>query len=103
MVGDLWLDTNSRSAAIGNNRLLLTAAEFDRQLVPARCPRRVNTCEQPAPEVAGRDLEAFDRAIDVHNPSLRRKAGHDLRTSRLIEYVRSAGYRMRKPKSPSGE
>jgi hypothetical protein len=47
--------------------------------------------------------EAFDRAIDVHISSLRRKLGDDPRAPRFIETVRGAGYRIRKPDSTSDE
>ena len=103
VVGELWLDVASRTAALGDKPLSLTAVEFDLLLALARCPGRVKTREQLLLEVAERDFEAFDRAIDVHVSSLRRKLGDDPRSPRFIETVRSAGYRMRKPESPSGE
>ena len=46
-------------------------------------------------EVADRDFEAFDRSIDVHISSLRKKLGEDAKTPRFIETVRGAGYRIR--------
>jgi DNA-binding response OmpR family regulator len=48
-------------------------------------------------EASDRDFEAFDRSIDVHISSLRRKLDDDPRDPRFIETVRGAGYRMRKP------
>ena len=62
-----------------------------------RSPGRVKSREQLLVEAADRDFEAFDRSIDVHISSLRRKLGDDPREPRFIETVRSAGYRMKKP------
>ena len=103
VIGDLWLDAGSRTAALGDKRLTLTAVEFDILLSLARAPGRVKSREQLLLEAADRDFDAFDRAIDVHISSLRRKLGDDARAPRFIETVRSAGYRMRKPDSRPGE
>ncbi len=48
-------------------------------------------------EVAERDFEAFDRSIDVHISSLRRKLGDDPKTPRFIQTIRGVGYMMLKP------
>ena len=50
-------------------------------------------------EVAERDFEAFDRSIDVHISSIRRKLGDDPKTPRFIQTIRSVGYLMLKPGS----
>jgi len=51
------------------------------------------------PEVADRDFEVFDRSIDVHVSSLRKKLGDDAKNPRYIATVRSAGYRLKKPEN----
>ncbi len=96
-VGELWIDADSRSAALGDKPLTLTALEFDLLLSLARAAGRVLSREQLLVDVADRDFEAFDRAIDVHVSSLRKKLGDDPRAPRFIDTVRGAGYRMRKP------
>ena len=53
--------------------------------------------EQLLLEVAERDFESFDRSIDVHISSLRRKLGDDPKSARLILTIRSAGYMLQKP------
>jgi DNA-binding response OmpR family regulator len=103
VVGDLWVDVEARTAALGETPLALTPVEFDLLLALARAAGRVRTREQLLVEVADRDFESFDRAIDVHVSSLRRKLGDDARAPRFIETVRGAGYRMRKPGSEPGE
>jgi len=56
----------------------------------------VKTREQLLLEVADRDFEAFDRSVDVHISSLRKKLGDDPKSPRYIETIRSVGYRMKK-------
>jgi DNA-binding response OmpR family regulator len=95
-VGDLWLDVEARSASLAGKPLVLTPVEFELLHALARTAGRVRTREQLLLEVADRDFEYFDRAIDVHISSLRKKLGDDVRSPRFIETIRSAGYRMRK-------
>ena len=96
-VGPLWLDPGARAAAVAERPLSLTPVEYDLLLAMARAPGRVKSREQLLIEVADRDFEAFDRSIDVHISSLRKKLGDDPRTPRFIETVRGVGYRLRKP------
>lgn len=99
VVGDLWIDADARAASLGDKPLLLTPIEYDLLLSLARAAGRVRTREQLLVEVADRDFEAFDRAIDVHISSLRRKLGDDPKSPRFIETVRGTGYRMRRPEA----
>jgi DNA-binding response OmpR family regulator len=72
--------------------MILTALEFDLLWRLARSPDRVLTRDQLLNEISGRDYEVFDRSIDVHISSLRRKLGDDPKNPRYIKTVRSAGY-----------
>jgi DNA-binding response OmpR family regulator len=101
VVGDLWIDADARQAALRDAPLPLTPIEFDLLYALASSAGRVRTREQLLMETADRDLDAFDRSIDVHISSLRRKLGDDPRAPRFIETVRSAGYRMRKAEAPA--
>jgi DNA-binding response OmpR family regulator len=47
-------------------------------------------------EVGDRNFDIFDRSIDVHISSLRKKLGDDPKTPRFIVTIRSAGYMLRK-------
>jgi DNA-binding response OmpR family regulator len=49
--------------------------------------------------VADRDFESFDRSVDVHVSSLRKKLGDDPKAPRYIETIRAVGYRMKKPET----
>src|SRR5262249_22324002 len=76
-VGRLWLDPAARTASLNGQPLTLTAVEYDILLCLARSAGRVKTREQLLLDVAERDFDVFDRSIDVHISSLRRKLGDD--------------------------
>ena len=96
-VGDLIIESASRTASLAGQLLTLTAVEFDLLLSLARSAGRVKTRERLLIEVAERDFEAFDRSIDVHISSIRRKLGDDPKAPRFIQTIRSVGYLMLKP------
>jgi len=96
-VGGLNIDPATRIATLAGRALQLTAFEFDLLLALARAYPRVKSREQLLLEVAERDLEAFDRSIDVRVGALRRKLGDDARTPKVIETVRGVGYRLLAP------
>jgi len=97
VVGNLRIEPDTRTAALDDKVLPLTAVEFDLLLALARVPGRVKSREQLLLEVAERDFEAFDRSIDVHISSIRRKLGDDAKSPRWVQTVRSVGYRLLKP------
>ncbi|HTM51838.1 MAG TPA: response regulator transcription factor [Bryobacteraceae bacterium] len=98
-VGGLWIDPATHTATLDDRPLSLTPVEYDMLLALARSAGRVKSREQLLLEIAERDFESFDRSIDVHVSSLRKKLGDDSRSPRFIETVRGAGYRMRRPDS----
>jgi DNA-binding response OmpR family regulator len=99
VVGELRIDPESRCAVLGGQALPLTAIEFDLLMSLAKAAGRVRTREQLLNEIADRNFDVFDRSIDVHISSLRRKLGDDSKSPKFIITVRSAGYMMRKPES----
>ena len=96
-IGELWIDPSARTASIGERPLSLTTIEYDILLALARSVGRIKTREQLLIDAANRNFEVFDRSIDVHVSSLRRKLGDNPKAPRYIETVRSIGYRMKKP------
>jgi DNA-binding response OmpR family regulator len=98
-VGELSVDENARTASLGSEALGLTAVEFDLLASLAKSAGRVKTREQLLLEVADRNFDVFDRSIDVHISSIRRKLGDDPKTPKFIITVRSVGYMMKKPGS----
>ena len=90
--GDLQIDAKARMVRLGTKQLSLTPLEYDLLICLARSAGRVLSRDQLLDAVAGRDYEVFDRSVDVHISSLRRKLGEDPRNPKYIQTVRSAGY-----------
>ena len=103
IVGNLSIYTDSRSAALDDQPLQLTAVEFDLLTSLAKAAGRVKTREQLLLEVADRNFDVFDRSIDVHISSIRKKLRDDPKTPKFIVTIRSLGYMMRKPGAGSAE
>ena len=99
VIGDLYIDPGPHVASLANQPMALTPQEFDLLLALARGCGRVKTREQLLLEVAERDFEGFDRSIDVHISSLRKKLGDDAKSPRWIETVRGVGYMLKKPET----
>ncbi len=92
VAGELRIDSAARSVTLRGARLVLTPVEFDLLLAMARYRGSVRSREQLLEQVRDREFEAFDRSIDVHVASLRRKLGDDPRMPRYIRTVRTVGY-----------
>jgi two-component system response regulator CpxR len=95
--GDLTINSSARTAHLGTKSLSLTPIEFDLLLSLARSAGRVLSRDQLLDAVAGRSYEVFDRSVDVHISSLRRKLGENPRHPKFIQTVRSAGYMFKGP------
>ncbi|MBL8190601.1 MAG: response regulator transcription factor [Acidobacteria bacterium] len=91
-VNSLHVNASARRATLNGQTLTLTPVEFDLLFCLARAADRVLSRDQLLDEISGRNYEVFDRSIDVHISSLRRKLGDDPKTPRFIKTVRSAGY-----------
>lgn len=103
VVGDISIDPEARNVNVAGQSLSLTAIEFDLLLTLARSAGRVKSREQLLLEVAERNFDVFDRSIDVHVSSIRRKLGDDPKSPRYIVTIRSAGYMLKRPNSESSE
>ncbi|MGA3114657.1 MAG: response regulator transcription factor [Syntrophobacteraceae bacterium] len=91
-VGDIELDTGTRVVNRDGERIELTSVEFGFLEMLLRAAGHVVTREQLAEGVLGRNLTAYDRSVDVHLSSLRKKLGHKLGEIERIKTVRGAGY-----------
>jgi DNA-binding response OmpR family regulator len=98
-IANLYIDPGSYAASMNGQPLTLTRQEFDLLLSLARACGRVKTREQLLIEIAERDFEVFDRSIDVHISSLRKKLGDDAKSPRWIETIRGVGYMLKQPGS----
>jgi two-component system response regulator CpxR len=91
-IGELSINRASRTAYLNDNAVPLTPIEFDLLSALVKAAGRVLTRDQLLDAAAGRDYDVFDRSIDVHISSLRKKLGDDPRSPKFIKTVRSAGY-----------
>ncbi|MFZ3117075.1 MAG: response regulator transcription factor, partial [Variovorax sp.] len=64
--GTLEIDRNARTVTVGGTLADLTSYQFDLLVAMAERAGRVLTRDQIMEAVRGRELEAFDRSIDVH-------------------------------------
>ncbi len=94
VVGPLRVNLDARSAVMDTTPLVLTPVEFDLLASLAKAKGRVKTREALLDECRDRNYDVFDRSIDVHISSLRKKLGDDAKEPRYIRTVRSAGYMM---------
>jgi|SRR5690242_1459395 len=91
-VGDLRLLPGERRAFAGGAELPLTGAEFALLLALAQRAGEVVDKAALSRLALGRELERFDRSIDVHVSRLRQKLKQAGAESPRIESVRGAGY-----------
>lgn len=101
-VKDITINSATREAMKNGVPLSLTSLEFDLLNFLARLAGKIVDRDRILDEVAGRNYSVFDRSIDVHISSLRRKLGDDSKNPRYIKTVRSAGY-MFVPEDDGGE
>jgi len=97
VVGQLRIHPGARTAAVGDEALDLTALEFDLLERLARSRGRVKSREELVEAVAERNYDVFDRSIDVHIWSLRKKLGDDPKNPRFIRTLRGVGYMLINP------
>ena len=97
IVGQLRINPATHAVVLGDDLLQLTPAEFGLLLSLAKAHGRVKTREQLIEEVADREWDVFDRAIDMHISTLRKKLGEDPKEPRFIKTVRGYGYQLVTP------
>ncbi|SKA89936.1 Response regulator receiver domain-containing protein [Prosthecobacter debontii] len=97
VVGSLRINPETHAVVLDDQSLQLTPAEYGLLLSLAKAHGRVKTREQLIEEVADREWDVFDRAIDMHISGLRRKLGDDPKEPRFIKTVRGYGYQLVTP------
>ena len=90
--GSLEIDRDSRNVSVAGQAVELTSYQFDLLVALAERAGRVLTRDQIMEAVRGRELEAFDRSIDVHMGRIRAAIEADPKTPRRILTVRGVGY-----------
>lgn len=91
-IADLVIDNAARTVDRNGEFLVLTAIEFDLLLAMVENRGRILSRDRLLDLVAGRDYTVYDRSIDVHISSLRRKLNDNPKAPRYIKTVRSVGY-----------
>ena len=96
-IGDLEIHPSSRQVlqlgdAGEKQPVELTGAEFDLLLVLARSAGEVLSRDDLAQAALGRGVSAFDRSVDNHISSLRKKVGNKLDGVERIRSVPGNGY-----------
>ena len=90
--GSLEIDRDARTVTVGSKLCELTSYQFDLLVALAERAGRVLTRDQIMEAVRGRELEAFDRSIDVHMGRIRNAIEVDAKEPKRILTVRGVGY-----------
>ena len=90
--GTLEIDRDARVVTVAGQPAELTSYQFDLLVTLAERAGRVLSRDQIMEAVRGRELEAFDRSIDVHMGRIRAAIEADAKNPRRILTVRGVGY-----------
>ncbi len=90
--GSLQIDRDARTVLVGGQLCDLTSYQFDLLVAMAERAGRVLTRDQIMEAVRGRELDAFDRSIDVHMGRIRAAIEVDAKNPKRILTVRGVGY-----------
>ena len=91
--GAIAVDPKRHSARVGETPVSLTPTEFRLLATMMREPGRTFTRAQLIDQVFGFDFDGFDRTVDVHVSSLRRKIERGEKKQRYVHTVYGVGYR----------
>lgn len=90
--GSLEIDRDARVVSLAGQVCDLTSYQFDLLVALAERAGRVLTRDQIMEAVRGRELDAFDRSIDVHMGRIRAAIELDAKAPKRILTVRGVGY-----------
>ena len=90
--GGLEIDRDARLVTVNGQAAEMTSYQFDLLVALAERAGRVLTRDQIMEVVRGRELEAFDRSIDVHMGRIRAAIELDPKNPKRILTVRGVGY-----------
>ena len=91
-VGDVELSPQTRVVRRGGEIVELTSVEFSLLEVLLRSAGKAVSREDLCRTALGRKLSSYDRSVDVHMSSLRRKLGHRIGAMERIRNIRGVGY-----------
>jgi DNA-binding response OmpR family regulator len=90
--GSLEIDRDARTVSVAGQPSDLTSYQFDLLVALAERAGRVLTRDQIMEAVRGREIDAFDRSIDVHMGRIRAAIETDVKNPKRILTVRGVGY-----------
>ncbi len=90
--GSLEIDGDARTVTVSGKSCELTSYQFDLLVALAERSGRVLSRDQIMEAVRGRELDAFDRSIDVHMGRIRAAIENDPKNPKRILTVRGVGY-----------
>jgi len=93
-LGELFIDTDSRTVTVSEKEVDLTFKEFELLLAMAKQPNRVFSRDQLFAQVWGSDFLGESRTVDVHIRYLREKLEANPSQPKHILTVRGVGYRL---------
>lgn len=91
-VGDVELSPDTRVVRRAGEVVELTSVEFSLLEALLRSAGKAVPREELARAALGRKLSSYDRSVDVHMSSLRRKLGHRVGGTDRIKNIRGVGY-----------
>ena len=91
-IGELMLSPTERCAKWSQRRLELTSTEFNLLEVLVRQAGHVISKAELCQKALGRELERYDRSLDMHVSNLRHKLGNLSDGRSPIQTVRGVGY-----------
>lgn len=97
VAGGLRLCEETHTVVLDELPLDLTTLEFAILASLLKSKGRVKSRERLIEEVSERRFDVFDRSIDVHVSSLRKKLGDDAKNPRFIRTIRGIGYSFQEP------
>jgi DNA-binding response OmpR family regulator len=90
--GSLTIDTDAREVRVDERLCELTTYQFDLLVALATRAGRVLSRDQIMELVRGKELDAYDRSIDVHIGRIRAAIERDIKAPARILTVRGVGY-----------
>lgn len=91
-IGDIALAPGTRTVYCGTTKIEVTSVEFTTLEILLRQAGSVVSRDDLTRQALGRDASTYDRSIDVHISSLRKKLGQKTDGSDRIKTVRNSGY-----------
>lgn len=93
-VGDLSLDSTTRTVTRSGKEIHLTVKEFALLEYLMRHPNQVLSRDQILDHLWGFDFDSFSNVVDVHLKNLRKKIDAT-KDEKILETIRGVGYRIR--------